>query len=641
MRLNVAHTRLRSALEVANLPTVVMVLHHLTGDEKWLRRPYRPQRSPGMDDLDSGGFPESVQEEIRAAAFDAITAWASGRRPIQVPRPDLSHLHRMAEACMGEDVPVEFTEMIGEQAALLPEAEHRPRPVLTRGGPGPRVGIIGAGVSGLAMARRLSDQGIDCVLFERNSAVGGCWMDNRYPGCGVDTPSYLYSFSFYDHDWSTYFGKRDEVLGYMQDMAREFGLADRVRFEHEVRSAEWCAADSAWRLTVRTPHGEQREVVDFLVSAVGQLNVPSVPSFEGREDFTGPLFHSARWPADLDVTGKRVAVVGNGASAMQIVPAIAGSVESLTIYQRSKQWIAPNADYFRPMDERIHYLMGRVPFYNSWFRARLAWIHNDRVHESLEIDPSWDGGGRSINAINDGHRRYFTAYLERELDGRADLIEATLPDYPPFGKRMLLDNGWFAAIRRDDVELVTEGIERLSENGVVARDGVERKADVVILATGFRARDFLVEIDVAGPKGRLGDVWSDEDARAYLGMAVPGFPNLFVMYGPNTNLGHGGSFITIAECQAHYLGELIAQAAEDGIAEVEVRPEVCAEYNRRVDEAHAGMIWSVDRMSTWYRNARGRVVTNMPWRVMDYWKATRRPERSDYVLRPAGAGVRR
>ncbi|GII96839.1 flavin-containing monooxygenase [Sinosporangium siamense] len=619
------------ALTVANLPTVLMVLHHLTGDDKWLREPYRPRRSPGMDDLDSGGFSEEVQQQIRSAAADIISRWDAGA-PIAVASPDLEHLHRMTEACMGEPVPMEFAEMIGEQSGLGERAEDDPRAPHRDSASPIRVGIVGAGVSGMLMARQLRDRGIECVVFERNPDVGGSWLDNRYPGCGVDTPSYLYSFSFYRRDWSTYFGKRDEVLDYLQDFATDLDIRHLIRFGHEVHRFEWSEERGTWTVSYRTSQGAGSEEFGFVVSAVGQLNVPSVPDFPGVDGFSGQVFHSARWPGGVDLTGKRVAVVGSGASAMQIVPAIVDDVDTLTIFQRSKQWVAPNADYFRAMDARVQWLMRDVPFYHQWYRARLAWIHNDRVHESLQIDPMWDGLGLSINSTNDGHRRYFTDYLLRELDGRPDLVEKALPDYPPFGKRMLLDNGWFKAIRRPNVELVTSGVDRFTRSGVVGQDGDERAVDVVILATGFQARNFLVEIDVEGPAGSLREAWGQEDARAYLGMTVPGFPNLFITYGPNSNLGHGGSYITIAECQAHYLGQLIGLSAELGLRRVEVRSDVYEAYNAEVDAAHAKMIWNVDGLNSWYRNSKGRVVTNSPWRVMDYWKLTRSVDLEDYRI---------
>ncbi len=300
-----------------------------------------------------------------------------------------------------------------------------------------------------------------------------------------------------------------------------------------------------------------------------------MPDLDGLDSFRGPVFHTAEWRGDVDLTGKRVAVVGTGASAMQVVPAVADRTAHLTVFQRSPQWVAPNEEYFAPVGDDVHWLMEHVPWYHAWYRFRLAWVFNDRVHPSLQIDESWDDPGRSLNAVNDGHRRYFTRYIERQLQGRPDLIEKCVPDYPPFGKRMLLDNGWYAALRRDDVELVTDSVVRLTETGVVTAGGEEHAADVVVLSTGFAARSYLPGIRVAGRDGReLHDVWGDEDAVAHLGMTVPGFPNLFLMYGPNTNAGAGGSFIFVAESQGRYIVDLLATMVRDGIGALDCRPEV-------------------------------------------------------------------
>jgi 4-hydroxyacetophenone monooxygenase len=274
-----------------------------------------------------------------------------------------------------------------------------------------------------------------------------------------------------------------------------------------------------------------------------------------------------------------------------------------------------------------------VPFYREWYRFRLAWAFNDRIHASLQKDPDWPYPERSLNRVNDSHRRFFTSYLESQLEGRGDLIERALPTYPPFGKRMLLDNGWFAALKRSNVDLITSSVSALTRTGIVAADGTERPVDIVVFATGFQARR-PIHLDIRGRQGRsLAEVWGDDDARAYLGITTPGFPNLFFMYGPNTNLGHGGSFINLAEGQANYIADALCQMLNTGIVSIECRPEVCDEYNARLDAAHERMVWTHPGMDTWYRNAKGRVVTNMPWRVVDYWTMTRHADLGDFIVR--------
>ncbi|MGN7132467.1 flavin-containing monooxygenase [Rhodococcoides corynebacterioides] len=617
--------RLTRAVEVANMPTLVAVLHQLTGDRTWIADPYRPTRSRGMDDNDSGGFAPDVAARIRAAAVDAIDAWVHGR-PVAIPAPSGEQLIEMISAAVGEPVPPEFAEMIAEDMGFTAPAPRTVPPSHLS------VIVIGAGVSGMLTSIRLSEAGIDHVVLEKNSDVGGGWFENTYPGAGVDTPSHLYSYSFAPRAWTSHFGKRDEVWQYLADVADEHDLRSRIRFDTEVSSAEYDADRQGW--TVRTAAGEVL-TADVVITATGQLNRPKVPPIPGLADFAGPIFHTAQWPADLDLTGKRVAIVGSGASAMQVLPAIASTVAHATVFQRSPQWVAPSDVYFEPIVDDVNYLMDLVPLYRLWYRARLAWNFNDRVHPSLQKDPEWDNPAVSINAMNDAHRRVFTRYLEKELEGRPDLIEKALPDYPPFGKRMLLDNGWYAALRRDNVTLVPEAVASIDAHHVRGAYGTVAEVDVVILATGFETHKLLTPIDVRGRTGRsIREAWGEEDAHAYLGVTVPDYPNLFITCGPGTVLGHGGSYITIAECQVRYILDVLATMAERDLGAVEVKADVEQDYVQRHDDAHARMIWTHEGMDNWYRNDAGRVVSTLPWRIVDYWQMTRSADLDDFVVEP-------
>lgn len=628
---------LREALESANLPTLLMVMFQLTGDRTWISDPYRPQRTKGMSDNDAGGFSSEIQSEIRAAALDILIAWRDGT-PAAFPLPDDSLLVEMIATCMGEEVPVEFGAMFAEDMRANLEGD-RPHPHIPDGAD-LSVIIVGAGVSGIAAAVELKAAGVRATIFEKNSEVGGTWYENRYPGCGVDTPSHVYSFSYQPRRWSTYYGKRDEVLGYVQDVARSKGVVDQVQFDTDVVSVVWDDATQRWTVTTRTVDGTVTEhVANIVITAVGQLNRPAVPKIPGAETFAGRQFHSAEWPEGFDVTGLRVGVIGSGASAMQIVPAVADRVASLAVFQRSPQWIAPSFNYSSPVPEPVHWLMDHVPNYRLWFRLRLSWLINDRLYPSLEIDPSWEHPERSINAHNDGHRRALTRYIEDELAGRDDLLEKSLPTYPPFGKRMLIDNGWYAALRKDGVTLFTDGVASIDETGLTTTDGERVELDVIVYATGFEAKKMLWPMDIRGRDGvTIRERWGDEDAKAYLGLTAPGFPNLLVMYGPNLNLGHGGSYMFAGECQARYIVQMCALMIERNLGSFEVRQDVHDTYNDKVDAQHARMIWSHRGMDTWYRNAAGRIVTNSPWRVVDYWKMTREVDPDDFVLEPATVG---
>jgi 4-hydroxyacetophenone monooxygenase len=626
---------LHDAIAVANIPVLVMVLHHLTGDARWLAEPYAPTRTRGLSDHDTGGLPEPVQTDIREAAEQAVRDWSRGAPPAQ-PQPGAEHLKHMLSVCVAEDVPPEYARLMLVEMGFEPDAT----PALAAAvGDGAEVLIVGAGVSGLALAVRLDRAGIPFTIVEKNHDVGGTWLENHYPGAGVDTPSYLYSLSFFPRNWSTYYGKRDEVLGYMGDVADHFGLRDRIRFRTEVRRAVWDEGPQRWHVELDHADGTSESVeVRYLVTAVGLLSRPKVPDLPGTDGFRGPLFHSARWPEDLDLTGKRVAIVGSGASAMQIVPAIAPEAGHVTIFQRSPQWAAPAENYFSPVRPEVHWLVRHVPYYHRWYRFRLAWLFNDRVWPSLQKDPDWPHPERSLNATNDGYRAFFTAHIRAELGDREDLVDKALPTYPPYGKRILLDNGWYAALRRPDVELVTDAVSEITATGVRTSSGAEHEVDVVVLCTGFEAQRLLHPMDIRGRDGgSIRDDWGDDDPHAYLGVATPGFPNLLFMYGPNTNPG-GGSYIFIAECQARYIADLLVQAIEAGAAVLEPRPDVHDEFNRQVDEQHGRMVWTHPGMSTYYRNSSGRVVTNWPWRVVDYWERTRTADLDDFVVHQAVEG---
>ena len=617
---------LASNLQAANIPTLIPVLFQLTGDRRWLRAPYAPLPGRGMDDNTTGGLPDDVQSEVRRATLEAVLDWASGR-PVAVPAPRGDELVELMSVCLGEPISPEFEPMMAATLGFAPPRPDHPVPGAERFD----VVVIGAGVSGMAAAIHLRAVGVTVTVLEKNDEVGGTWLENTYPGAGVDTPSYLYSLSFAEHEWSTHFGKRDEVQAYLRGVADDHDLRGLIRFGTEVATADW--DDDVQRWTLVTVAGD-RYVANAVVSAVGQLNRPKIPDLPGLDEFQGRVFHSAQWPADLDVTGARVAVVGTGASAMQIVPAIADKVKQLKVFQRSPQWIAPNADYFAPVGEQVHAVMATVPFYRQWYRVRLAWTFNDKVHPSLQVDPVWPESSRSVNAANDGHRRFFTRYLTEQLAGRPDLVAAALPDYPPFGKRMLLDNGWYAALKKPNVELLTSPVAALESTGVRAASGSLAEVDIVVLCTGFEARRFLYPMEIRGRSGRtLQQQWGPEDATAYLGITVPDFPNLFLLLGPNTALGHGGSVITISEFQVDYIVSLIRQMLERGIGSIECPAELADDYTRRVDEAHARMIWTHPGMSNWYRNAAGRVVSVLPWRIVDYRAMTMAPSVDEFLVR--------
>lgn len=498
-----------------------------------------------------------------------------------------------------------------------------------------RVGIIGAGPSGITAAIRMKELGLDFTIFDTAEDFGGTWLHNTYPGCGVDIASHYFSFS-YDQksDWSRYYAKQPEILDYLQNVAERAELHDYARFGTEVVAARFDESAHKWALTLHSESGEvSTECVDILLTAVGLLSSPRIPDFPGLSEFEGEYFHAAQWDHTVDYTNKKVALVGTGASANQIGPTIAPDVDELVVIQRSAQWNVAVENYMQEVTEGEKWLLANVPEYQRWFRVRTMLSQNDSLRPAAEVDPDWNSSDGSISAENARLWRALTQYIKDELGDRHDLLPMALPDYPPFTKRMLRDNGWYRMMRRDNVEVVPGHEVRFTADGIVDGDGREHKVDIVAFATGFDASRALGSLQIEGREGRtIRDIWGEDDPRAHLGITVPGFPNMFVMYGPNTNIGTGGSIILQAETWSRYAAEAIVRMVEANAVEIECKPEAMDDYNRSMDARLAEMIWAVSSGSTWYRNSAGRVVSNMPWATPEYWNLTSQVNLDDYIL---------
>jgi 4-hydroxyacetophenone monooxygenase len=326
---------------------------------------------------------------------------------------------------------------------------------------------------------------------------------------------------------------------------------------------------------------------------------------------------------------------------MQLVPSIADEADHVSVFQRSKQWALPHPNYTREVKDTVRFLMREVPFYVQWYRLRCFWNFSDRLHPALQIDPEWPHPERAVNDTNDRHRVFLTKYITEQLGGDEEMLRDCLPDYPPYGKRPLIDNGWYKTILRDDVSLITEAVDHVDGNNLVTTSGMRVEADVVALATGFNILQFLSPMNIVGLSGQtLREQWGADDARAYLGITVPDFPNFFIVNGPNTNAGHGGSAIHATEFQVRYIMEAIRVLLVRQIPALEVERDVFERYNSELDEALAQCIWSHKGMTTYYRNDAGRVVVSSPWTYIDYWRRTREFDMDDYhevVVEPDAA----
>lgn len=621
---------LAAALPAANLAVLVAAVAHLTGDLSVIDAHAEPRA------FDHGRGPGSLTDDdadaIRAWALVTLTTW-KGEAPAHAPSVD--ELHRLIEFVVGEPVGDEYVPLVEEEADFDGadvrrfEWTQQPAPETLAGF---RVGIIGAGLGGLCAAIRLEQAGIPYTVFDKNADVGGTWFENTYPDLRVDVPNHFYSYSFHPNaDWSHYYARQHELFDYIAECAKEHHVLPHVRFGTEVQSATWDDARSTWRVVVNDAVGESEVECAALISAVGMLNRPAVPEIEGLDTFAGPCFHSSHWEHDVDLRGKKVVVIGTGASAMQFVPAVAPETEHLTIFQRSRHWVTPNPDYHRPVTDEEKWLFRNVPRYLSWYRVMQFWNSADRMYPAFRVDLEWADQDTAISRQNDKLRRVMTAYAERELTAQPELVREVLPDYPALGKRMLQDNGWFRTLLRDDVDLVNERVARVEPHAVITESGARCEADVLVLGTGFHPNKYLWPMEITGRDGRvLHDEWGD-DPRAYVGVTVPGFPNLFCLYGPNTN-PVVGSVVFVLECQVNYVVKAIGAMLERGWTTMECKRDVHDAYNERVDAEHEQLVWRHPRVHSYYNNDAGRVTTNMPWKLVDYWRMTHEPVLDDFVV---------
>jgi 4-hydroxyacetophenone monooxygenase len=623
------------ALESASVPTLMMSLVHLTGDTRLLRGEIRPKRAV-MGDV-HGSLTRAEKEEVRREALPILLAYRDGGCKLP-PVPSSETIREMMSFMVGEPVPDEYVPMMLEEMELDGEdvrGLHWGRAVSEEARSRFHVLVIGAGMSGLLAAIRLEEAGIPYTVVEKNGAVGGTWFENSYPGCRVDVANHFYSYSFEpNHDWPEFFSQRRDLFAYFERCADTHGVRPRIRFETEVRSARFDEETSRWEVRLRTRDGrEDRLTASAIVSAVGQLNRPKIPEIPGLDRFAGPWFHSAAWQHEHDLTGKRVAVIGTGASAFQLVPEVAKRAARLSVFQRSPAWMLPNPVYHAAVSESKKWLLKHVPYYARWYRFLLFWPGSDGLLPSLVVDPSWPHPERSVNVLNEEQRKLFTEYLRSQVRDDPELLAKVIPSYPPFGKRMLQDNGsWLAALQRENVELVTSGIREITQDAVVCEDGSCHAADVIVFATGFHANRFLWPMEITGRDGaRLHEVWGEEP-RAYLGITVPRFPNLFCLYGPGTNLAHAGSIIFHSECQVRYVMGCLRALLENGLRTLDCRQEVHDAYRDRLEQRLSELVWSHPGMDSWYKNSRGLVTATSPWRLVDYWRWTREPELADYQL---------
>ena len=623
---------IRAAIDEAGVPALLMSMVHMTGDLSLFDRLPRPLVLIPMDL--QGAMSEADKQTVRDHAFDVVRDYRDrGCPPPFVP--DAHQMRVMLDVMSAGQVTEEYVDYAAADLRLTDADQSGPPLASTRQQRSDfPVVVIGCGEAGLLAGINLKQAGIPFTIVDKQSGVGGTWRANRYPGCRVDIANQYYAYSFEPTDhWSHYYSEQPEILEYLENVMAKYDIEPHVRFSTAVTDASWDDELAMWRVIIRAASGAQEELrARALICAVGQFSNAVMPDINGANMFGGPSFHTADWRDDVDLTGKRVAVIGAGASGFQLVPAIAERTERVDVYQRTPQWMAPNVAYHDAIPVDARWAIRHLPFYSRWLRFVSWWPLTDAAEERVMIDPDWDNGGLSCGEANHAIREMLIAWMRAFTDDE-ELLAKVIPDYPPMGKRMLQDNGtWLKTLQRDDVELIRDGIAEITPNGITTVDGVHRAADVLLWATGFDVNHQLGPINIRGRDGlSLNEAWG-ESAYAYLGVTVPGFPNLFCMYGPGTNAVNGASIIYNSECQMRYVMGCIDMVLANERRWAAPRVEVCDDYNRRNQDRLKTMVYTHPKVVSYYKNAAGTVPTLYGFRIVDYWKWTNRPNPDDYEL---------
>ena len=624
---------LRRALQDANLPTLLMVYTTYAQD-----RDYLDSFAPYLTGIYTAEAPSNVPEDMAQELRDRLFALLTNPTPPMERPVDPELLRRMMGVSVGEDVDPAIMPVLYDQMGFERPVPRKDMPGRIHPPAGFRVLVIGGGMTGIAAGIKLGEAGYDYTIIEKNADLGGTWLENRYPGVGVDTPSHFYSYSFeLNPDWSSYHPKGPEIHSYLTGVAAKYGIRDHVQFGTKVLAARWSDADSNWHVTLQdvTTGAERVEVVNAVLLAHGVLNRWSFPNIPGLDSFKGIKMHTAGWDPDMDLSGKRVAVIGTGASAAQLAPAIADKVSSLVIFQRSKHWVLNNPEITAPVNDNIRFALRNIPHYKEWFRFRVYWFTGDGLYGNVKRDPNWPNQDVSISAQNDGARSYALQYIHRKLAGRPDLIEKVVPDYPIFGKRIVLDadGGWLDTLLKPNVTLETDPIDHVEENAIVTRSGQRYEVDVIALATGFELAPALGPLKVYGRGGcDLAAAWGKDEARAYLGVMAPAYPNFFMTLGPNSAPNHAAGVNMVLEAQIHYIVETLDKIVAAGAKAIEPTEQAYLDWNEKVDEQMKQMVWTHPKAKSYYLNSKGRNYVSCPFKLAEYWNWTRNPDPDAMVI---------
>ncbi len=638
--LSASDAQIDDAMQYASPMVLRGLLHQLTGDPELIAM------KPGT--AAKFGVGREMADEADADLLKAKgAAFLKQYRDSGAGEIDIGPQARLRQSLSltaGHEIPENELHIWQEEAAF----DRWARGVHWQGGTPPKnvdefkVAVIGTGISGLNVAVQLKQAGIPFVVFEKNPEVGGSWFENRYPGARVDTSSRGYTHLFsYDYPYEYSYSPRDHNLKYFKWVADTFGIRGNILFNTEVTSMDWDDATAQWTLKSQGPSGPGTAQFNAVISCVGFLSRPQMPQIEGMDSFGGHLFHTAAWPEGVDVKGKRVAVVGSGASGYQTTPVIAETAAHISLFQRQPNWCLEDEIYLKKLPPQALWLDRNFPFYSNYVRFRVGALINPELSKAgIQVDPDFHDP-HTLSAGNKATRDMCVAFATRKLGSRPDLLEKMIPNFPPMASRPIrvdADYSVYDALLRDNVSLVTDAIEKITPKGIVS-GGVEHEFDIISFATGFKANDYLWPMEVRGRGGvRIEEVWAKDGPRAYLGAMVPGFPNLFMCYGPNSNNFGGFTVVDLLELVAQFALRCIAGLIESQQRSVEVTDDGYWRFASILDEVERKMVYMDPRAHNYYQHG-GRSCVNGPIDIRRMWRwlndpAGAPPAESDAGLRP-------
>lgn len=621
----------RAALDEANLNAVRIALLQATGDPEL----------EAMDVIDVPFWAGAYQfkmldpkhhETVKAKAINFLRTGTRSR----CPKPSDTDLRRLISLYIGEEAN-DYIHHFGSEELNFADF---PRGVEWAGAVPParradfHIIVIGAGAAGLVAAIQLKRLGIPFTIIERNPEVGGTWWTNNYPDARVDVASHHYQLTVTkNYPWNHRFATQPELLEYMRHVADTYDLRGHIKFRTELTDASWDESAKQWRVTLKGEDGVVRTFNgNAIISAAGLFNSPNLPDIEGIETFGGKIFHTTNWDHGFDYSGKKVGIIGVGCTGAQLMPKVAEDAGELVVFQRSPHWVSKLEGYRDPVSDKTQWLLDNLPHYANWNSFAIFHTLCASDGELHELDRDWRAKGGSISLPNDALRDNVTAYIKSQFPDDQEMVAKLTPKFPPFQRRLIIDNGWFDALKKPHVTLETDGIARVDASGIVTSTGKHHDLDLIVLAGGFKTEQYTWPVKYTGKDGRtLEEAWSTDGARAYLGMTIPDFPNMFIIYGPNIQQRAGGIFSWL-EIWVRYAVQAIANMIEVGFDEIEVRRDVFDAYNRRIDERQGKCIWALDDLKSYFVNQHGRQVVNSPLSPSETYLASRKPNMADFEL---------